>query len=77
MSDKQIVRCECGFEVVGAGENSLVEAVRTHAHEAHGIDFTAVEALLVVFRSQLHSPWELAISDGRTSPASLDEGGET
>ena len=71
----QVVRCECGYEVVAADEDVLVEAVRAHAREAHAIGFSVEEALLVVFRSQLDSSRESLTTDTRVSRVSSDEGG--
>ena len=34
------IRCDCGYEVHAEGEDALVAAVRRHALEAHGIDFS-------------------------------------
>jgi predicted small metal-binding protein len=73
----QVVRCDCGYVVVGVDEDGLVEAVRTHATVAHGIVFTAEEALLVVFRSQLERTREPVTTDARVSRMASDEGGET
>jgi hypothetical protein len=38
-ADKAI-RCDCGHEVRAHDQNGLVEAIRRHASEAHGIDFS-------------------------------------
>jgi predicted small metal-binding protein len=34
------LRCECGYEVRASDEDTLVEGIRRHASEAHGITFT-------------------------------------
>jgi hypothetical protein len=34
------IRCECGYEVRASDEDTLVEGIRRHASEAHGIAFT-------------------------------------
>jgi predicted small metal-binding protein len=31
------IRCECGYEVQASDEDDVVEAIRRHASEAHGI----------------------------------------
>ena len=31
------IRCECGYEVRASDEDTLVEEIRSHAPEAHGI----------------------------------------
>jgi predicted small metal-binding protein len=44
------LRCDCGFVVRACEDEVLVEAIRRHAREAHGIDFS-VELALDVARS--------------------------
>jgi len=34
------IRCDCGYEVHAEDEDGLVEAIRRHASESHGIDFS-------------------------------------
>lgn len=53
MPDDKVLRCECGYEAVAADDARLVEDIRRHALEAHGIAFSVEEALLVVLRSEL------------------------
>ena len=48
-----MLRCDCGFEVRGAGEARLVAEVRRHAWEAHGMALSHAEALLLAFRAEL------------------------
>jgi len=38
--DDKTLRCDCGFEVRAPDEDALVVAIRRHASEAHGIDFS-------------------------------------
>lgn len=33
------IRCDCGHEARAHDEDGLVEAIRRHAREEHGIDF--------------------------------------
>jgi predicted small metal-binding protein len=47
------VRCDCGYEVRAYGEAAVVDAVRRHAWEAHGIDFSVELALDVVRRADV------------------------
>jgi len=47
------VHCDCGHEVHGLSEEHLLAEVQAHALEAHGIEFSREEALLVVLRSAL------------------------
>ena len=53
MADDKVLCSDCGHEVTGDGEAELLEAIRRHARDAHGVVFSVEEALLVVLRSQL------------------------
>ena len=53
MPDDKTPACECGYEVTAEGEAGRVEEIRSHARAAHGIEFSKVEALLVLLRSEL------------------------
>ena len=50
---EKVLRCDCGYEVSAATDEELVVGVRRHALDAHGMEFTAEDALLVAFRVQL------------------------
>jgi hypothetical protein len=39
------LRCDCGHEIRASEEDAFVEAIRRHAREAHGIDFSVALAL--------------------------------
>ena len=39
------LRCDCGYEVRAYDDDAFVEAIRCHAWEAHGIDFSVELAL--------------------------------
>jgi hypothetical protein len=52
-STRKVLRCDCGYEVVADTDEELVVGVRRHALDAHGMEFTAEDALLVAFRVQL------------------------
>ena len=56
--------CDCGYEVRADDDIAFVEAIRRHAREAHGIDFSVELALEVAQQA------ELVPSRGHT----LDEG---
>ena len=47
------VRCDCGYRVRALDEAACVDAVRRHAREAHGIDFSVELALDVIRRAEL------------------------
>ena len=42
-ADKSL-RCDCGYEVRGDDDTELVAAIRRHALEAHGIEFSVALA---------------------------------
>jgi predicted small metal-binding protein len=50
------LRCDCGYDV-RADDDAFVEAIRRHAWEAHGIEFS-VELALDVARSARQAPSE-------------------
>ena len=51
------LRCDCGFEVRALDEDAFVDAIRQHAWEAHGIDFS-VELALDLARNARLTPGE-------------------
>jgi len=34
----RVIRCDCGFEVTGEGDDDLVSRAQDHARAAHGMD---------------------------------------
>jgi hypothetical protein len=76
MPDDNVLRCECGYQVSGNDEGDLVEAIRRHARNAHGIAFSVEDALLVVFRSQLDLSRESLTGETASSRVPPDEEGE-
>ena len=52
------LRCDCGYEVREPDEAASVDAVRRHASEAHGIDFSVELALDLVRRARLGTSGE-------------------
>ena len=76
MPDDNVLRCECGYQVSCNDGGDLVEAIRRHARNAHGIAFSVEDALLVVFRSQLDLSRESFTEETRSSRVSPDEEGE-
>lgn len=50
---RKVLRCDCGYEVSADSDEELVADVRRHALDAHGMELTAEDALLVAFRLQL------------------------
>ena len=68
MPDDTALRCDCGYAVIAPDEAGLVEEIRVHAEEAHGIVFSVEDALVVLLRSQLdlsRAPAERSAPDGR------------
>ena len=55
--------CDCGYEVRAEDDDALVDAIRRHAWEAHGIDFS-VELALDVARHAEHALSEQASNGG-------------
>jgi predicted small metal-binding protein len=73
MPDDKVLSCECGYEVTATDEADLVDEIRRHAHDAHGIAFSVEDALLVVLRSELDL--SRASSDTGTREPRVSEGG--
>jgi hypothetical protein len=48
-----VLHCDCGFEARAQDEDGLVGEVQRHAREAHGMDLSHEEALLLAFRAEL------------------------
>lgn len=48
-----MLQCECGFLARADDEDGLVDVVRRHAHEAHGMALSRDDALLLAFRAEL------------------------
>jgi predicted small metal-binding protein len=53
MFHDKALRCDCGYEVRARDEGAVVEEVRRHALEAHGIEFTVELALDVVRKARV------------------------
>jgi predicted small metal-binding protein len=53
----KVLHCDCGYKVREFDEDALVEAIRRHAWEAHGIDFS-VELALDLARNARLAPSE-------------------
>jgi predicted small metal-binding protein len=46
------LHCDCGHEVRANDDDAFVAAIRRHAWEAHGIDFSVELALAVAARAE-------------------------
>jgi hypothetical protein len=51
---ERVLQCDCGFEARATDEQALVEEVRRHASEAHGMALSHEEALLLALRAELN-----------------------
>jgi predicted small metal-binding protein len=49
------LHCDCGYAVRASNEDAFVDAIRRHAREAHGIEFSVELALEVARSAQLAS----------------------
>jgi predicted small metal-binding protein len=58
------VRCDCGYEVRADDDGAFVEAIRKHAWEAHGIEFSLDLALDVARRAELVPSSERTVNGG-------------
>jgi predicted small metal-binding protein len=58
------VRCDCGYEVRADDDGAFVEAIRKHAWEAHGIEFSLELALDVAGRAELVPSSERTVNEG-------------
>lgn len=51
--EKNVLHCECGFEVRADDEAELIAQVQRHALEAHGMRFSPEEVLQLASASEL------------------------
>ena len=58
------LRCDCGYEVRADDDGAFVEAIRKHAWEAHGIEFSLELALDVARRAELVPSSERTVNGG-------------
>jgi predicted small metal-binding protein len=58
------LRCDCGYEVRADDDGAFVEAIRKHAYEAHGIEFSPELALDVARRAELVPSSERTVNEG-------------
>lgn len=71
---EKVLRCDCGYEVRAQSDDELAVGVRRHAREAHRIEFTHDEALILVFRRELDDGTSRSSLGDRTSGgASVDD----
>jgi predicted small metal-binding protein len=57
MPGMRVIRCDCGFEATGDGDEELVSRAQAHARGVHGID---VPADLVLDLAESKAPQEKA-----------------
>jgi Protein of unknown function (DUF1059) len=51
---EKVLRCDCGFEARADDEGELVARARQHAREAHGMELSSEQALVLPFRGELN-----------------------
>ena len=67
----KVLRCDCGFEVRAGDEAGLVDGVREHALEAHGMHFSPEEVLQLAFRAELdEAAWQQRLAGRAPEDAS-------
>ena len=69
----KVLHCECGFEARASHEEGLVEEVRRHAREAHGMALSREQALALASRA---GPDEDAVAAGRVDTTAQRDGEE-
>ena len=69
--------CSGGYQGTGCNEAALLDEIRSHALEGHGVVFSVDDALLVVQRAQLYRPLGPLTMDIRGSRVSANEGGSS
>lgn len=52
-----MIRCDCGFEATGDGDDELVTRAQAHAREVHDLDVPA-ELVLALARTKDQPPGE-------------------
>jgi Protein of unknown function (DUF1059) len=50
---EKVLRCDCGLEARADDEGELVARVRQRAREAHGMELSSEQALLLAFRAEV------------------------
>jgi predicted small metal-binding protein len=50
---EKVLRCDCGYEVPADNGEELVDGIKQHALDVHGMDLRTEDALLVASRVQL------------------------
>jgi hypothetical protein len=71
---EKVLRCDCGFEARADDEGKLVARVRQHAHEAHGMELSSEQALLLAFRAELNETSTPPTSVGEADNGSSKDG---
>jgi predicted small metal-binding protein len=67
----KVLRCDCGFEVNAGDEAGLVDGVRRHALEAHGMHLSPEEVLQLAFRAELdEAAWQKRLAGRAPGDAS-------
>ena len=51
----RVIRCDCGFEATGDGDDELVDRAQVHGRDVHGMDVPA-ELVLSLARAKTQPP---------------------
>ena len=52
---RRVIRCDCGFEAAGEGDDELIAQAQAHATDAHGAEISA-ELVLRLARPPTPAP---------------------
>jgi hypothetical protein len=47
----RVIRCDCGFEAFGEGDDDLVDGAQAHARDSHGIELSTEVVLALARRT--------------------------
>ena len=51
----RVIRCDCGFEATGDGDDELISRAQNHARDVHGMDVPA-ELVLGLAKTKTQTP---------------------
>jgi predicted small metal-binding protein len=77
MPDDKPLRCDCGYLTTAIDEAGLIDEIRRHAREAHGVAFTVEDALLIVLRSELGLSRGPSTTETHATASSRRKGGRS
>jgi predicted small metal-binding protein len=77
MPDDKPLHCDCGYTATALDEAGLIDEIRRHAREAHGVAFTVEDALLIVLRSELGLSRAPSTTETHTTASPRRKGGRS